>query len=125
MPFQDVYCPVQKITTGPYRHFFGYYDKSPWDAPERTMLALRVSFRDRPPTPEDVAVIGRVHPGNGCRWQPLAETAAWNWQQGTLLQWLPPSYDREIAFNGRERSFCTILIRTPGSTLDASTRRPR
>jgi hypothetical protein len=125
MPIQDVDCRAQKMTTGPYRYFFGYYDKSLWDATGSTLLALRVSSMDRPPTPEDVAVIGRVHLEDGCRWQLLAETAAWNWQQGTMLQWLPPSYDREIAFNGRERSFCTILIRTPGSTLDASTRRPR
>jgi hypothetical protein len=31
----------------------------------------------------------------------LAETSAWYWQQGTMLQWLPSAPDRKVVFNTR------------------------
>jgi hypothetical protein len=103
MPVEERPCPITRLTCGPLMHFFGYYDKSPWDATGRYVLALRVAFMDRPPTPQDLAVIGMVDLKNGGRWRPLAETVAWYWQQGTMLQWLPSAPDRQIIFNTRTR----------------------
>jgi hypothetical protein len=77
MPIVDNPCPITRITAGPLHHFFGYYDKTPWDASGRYILALRVPFNDRPPRPEDIAVIGMLDTQDGYRWQPLAETVAW------------------------------------------------
>jgi len=101
MPIKEQTCPVTRVTERPFLHFFGYYDKSPWDATGRYMLALRVAFMERPPTPEDIAVVGMVDLDDGCPWQPLAETVAWYWQQGTMLQWLPSAPDREVIFTTR------------------------
>jgi hypothetical protein len=56
---------------------------------------------DRPPTPDDIAIIGMVDTQEGNRWHPLAETVAWYWQQGTMLQWLGSAPDRKIIFNSR------------------------
>jgi len=103
MTAEEPWCPVKRATQGPLFHFFGYYDKCPWDASGRYLLAMRVAFMNRPPGPEDIAVIGYVDLENDCRWHPLAETVAWYWQQGTMLQWMPRAPDREIIFNTRTR----------------------
>lgn len=88
---------VHALTKGPQHHFFGYYDKSPWDASGTLLLAARASFMDRPPTPDDPLVIGVIDPSG--EWTPLAETRAWNWQQGCMLQWLENDSRGEIIFN--------------------------
>ena len=38
---------------------------------------------------------------NNDEWIELAETRAWNWQQGCMLQWLPGSQN-EIIWNDRD-----------------------
>ena len=111
MPSEEKLCPVTKATDGPLFHFFGYYDKYPWDASGHYLLSLRVAFMRRPPTPEDIAVIGMVDLRHGKCWRPLAETTAWNWQQGTHLQWLGPTHDCQIVFNLRERDhFASVIL---------------
>jgi len=89
------------VTTGPRHHFFGYYDKPPWDATGRRLLALEVPFMDRAPTPNESALIGMVDLDEGPEFHALAETRAWNWQQGTMLQWVPSAADRLIVSNDR------------------------
>ncbi|MES2461344.1 MAG: hypothetical protein V4671_12240 [Armatimonadota bacterium] len=89
------------VTDGPRFHFFGYYDKSPWDVSGRFLLAQETGFMDRRPGPEDVADIGVVDTQDGNSWRKLSETQAWNWQQGCMLQWVPGSED-EIIFNVRQ-----------------------
>ena len=110
MPIVQRPCPVTRATEGPFHHFFGYYDKCPWDATGRYLLCMRVAFMHRPPGPEDIAVIGIVDLQEGNRWHPLAETTAWNWQQGTHLQWLGSAPDRLIIFNTRERDHFAAVI---------------
>jgi hypothetical protein len=91
-------CPVRAVTSGPRAHFFGYYDKPPWDATGRFLLALEADDLRRMPRPGEKAAVGLIDPDSG-RFQPVAETRAWNWQQGCMLRWLPPASDREIIFN--------------------------
>jgi hypothetical protein len=91
----------QAVTQGPRFHFFGYYDKSPWDVSGRYLLAQETGFMDRRPGPEDVADIGIIDLAEGNRWKKLDETRSWNWQQGCMLQWVPGSED-ELLFNVRE-----------------------
>jgi hypothetical protein len=93
--------PVPRpVTHGDRFHFFGYYDKSPWDASGRFLLAQETDFMDRRPGPDDVADIGIVDIDSGNQWRKLDETRAWNWQQGCMLQWVPGHQD-EIVFNVR------------------------
>ena len=87
------------ITRGPRHHFFGYYDKCCWDAGGRWILGMETDFMDHPPTAEEAATIGLIDTANGNAWKPLAETRAWNWQQGCMLQWVGES--RSIIFNDR------------------------
>jgi len=93
---------AEPVTHGPRFHFFGYYDKSPWDASGRHLLGLETDFMDRPPTPGDAATIGLIDTARGNAWRPLARTFAWNWQQGTMLHWLPSAADRLVTYNCRQ-----------------------
>src|SRR5574337_1815194 len=77
----DVVVP---LTAGPLHHFFGYYEKSPWNASGRYVLAHEAGFNDRPPTATDRVGVGVVAVADGNRFERLSDTAAWNWQQGAM-----------------------------------------
>ena len=79
---------ARALTRGPAHHFFGYYDKSPWDGTGRYVLGMEAGFMNRPPRADDAVAIGLIDTAEGNRWRPLAQTTAWCWQQGTMLQWL-------------------------------------
>jgi hypothetical protein len=87
---------VRAVTSG-HPHFFGYYDKCPWSFDGRRMLACRAPFQDRPPTEQDPLILGVVDLDRR-EFEPFAETTAWCWQQGTMLQWLP---DGSVIYNSR------------------------
>ncbi len=80
-------------------HFFGYYDKCPWNKSGETLLALEADFLDRLPGPQDAARIGAINLSRGGSFHAFAETRAWNWQQGAMLQWLPPKEEFSVIFN--------------------------
>ncbi|NLJ35359.1 MAG: hypothetical protein GX358_03850 [candidate division WS1 bacterium] len=96
------YPECRPLTRGPKHHYFGYYDKFPYDITGRYLLALETDFMDRPPTPDDAARIGIVDLEGDGNFEPLDETRAWNWQQGTHLQWLATAPDRKIIYNIRD-----------------------
>jgi len=56
----EVDRPLESLTRGPRHHFFGYYDKCPWDSTGRYVLALEATILDRPPSAGDAAVVGMV-----------------------------------------------------------------
>ena len=111
MSNQFSYPLARAVTCGPRHHFFGYYDKCPWDASGRYMLGLETTFMDRPPTGEDCATIGLIDLADNNRWQFLDETRAWNWQQGTMLQWLPSDPERLVIYNNRNGDQFVSTIR--------------
>ena len=85
-------------------YFFGYYDLQPYSKDGSKHLAHRVPFADRIPTETDTAELGYIE---NDKFVKIAETTAWNFQQGALLQW----YDEEnIIYNYRdENGFCSII----------------
>lgn len=91
----------EAVTDGDRFHFFGYYDKSPWDASGRCLLALEADFMDRRPGPDDVARVCVIDTQEGNSRRVIGETRAWNWQQGCMLQWLPGAADTAI-YNDRD-----------------------
>ena len=103
MPIVEVPCPIRKVTTGPSWHFFGYYDKTTWDRSGRYLLALQIPSTVRHPTPESTATIGLVDLEDQNRFQPFAQTTAWNWQQGAMVQWLESSSTGQFIYNTRTR----------------------
>ncbi|HEX7272545.1 MAG TPA: hypothetical protein VF420_10385 [Casimicrobiaceae bacterium] len=102
---------IRPVTRGPAHHFFGYYDKCPWNASGTLLLAHEVPFNDRPPGPQDAAKVGIVRLDEGNRYEALAETLAWNWQQGSMLQWHPADPERLIVHNERRAHGLVACVR--------------
>ncbi len=94
----DSRISVKTATFLPKHHFFGYYDKPPWNNTGEKMLALETNFIDRQPTEKDTAYIGLVESSTK-KFKFIGKTNAWNWQQGCMLQWMPPNYDSKIIYN--------------------------
>lgn len=92
---------VVALTQSPRHHFFGYFDIQTCDSTGKYVLAMESDFDDRFPTADDTATIGIVE-WETKRFQPLAETRAWNQQQGCMLHWLPTAPDRKIIYNDRD-----------------------
>ena len=102
---------LRAVTSGPGHHFFGYYDKCPWNASGTLLLAHEACFNDRPPGPDDAATVGVVHLGEGNRYEALASTLAWNWQQGSMLQWHPADPERLVVHNDRRAHRFVACVR--------------
>ena len=94
--------PIRAITRGPKFHWFGYYDKLQFDPSGRYVLGMEVDFEHRSPKPDDSIRLGMVDVQDRDRWIELAQTKAWCWQQGSMLQWLPGS-NTEVIFNDRDQ----------------------
>ena len=102
-------CPVIAETPRSATHFFGYHDLCPWDATNKTLAVLRVDpAQARVPNGADSAEI--------CLWTPdsgeitaIAETRAWNWQQGARQQWLPGP-GRRLIYNRHRAGRLTSVI---------------
>ena len=93
------YPQAVAATRGPRHHFFGYYDKHPWDATGRYLLAMEIGFMGRHPEPGEPLTVGMVDLQDGNRYIPFDTTLAWCWQQGTMLQWVGTAPDREVIYN--------------------------
>jgi hypothetical protein len=91
--------PVKPVTRGPLHHFYGYYDKSPWNASQTLLLAHEADFNDRAPNAGDRVGVGIVHLRDGNRYERLADSHAWNWQQGSMAQWHPADPERLLVHN--------------------------
>ena len=98
---EQIPCRAVRITDGPAHHYFGYYDKTPWDRSGRLLLAMEVPFMDRNPSGGEPQMIGVIDTADGNAWRPLAQSRAWNWQQGCMLRWLPGRPGKAV-FNDRE-----------------------
>jgi len=102
--------PVRAITHGALYHWFGYYEMPCFDAVGQRVLHLGASFEDRPPRPEDTALIGLTDLARDTM-VPLARTWAFNWQQGSMLYWHPQAPDRVVLYNDRVGNvFRTMLL---------------
>lgn len=77
---------------------FGYYNYSPVSADGTKLLGHRIFFEGRDPLPEDKVEIGYFTLTDQ-KWHKLAESSAFNWQQGSMLQWLGPDFNSKIIFN--------------------------
>ena len=88
------------ITQGKH-HFFGYYGIDCWNSTSEYVVCLETDFHERPPGPDDVAGVGIVELATG-EYHRLAETGAFNLQQGSMLHWLPSEPDRKITYNDRQ-----------------------
>ena len=97
------------VAHGPKQHYFGYYDKDPFDTSGRYLLGLECDVIGRLQQPDDRAMIGILDLEQGSEWVPVAETAAWNWQMGCMAEWLPGT-DKTIIYNDRrDGAFVSVI----------------
>lgn len=85
---KPLFLSATAVSAGPKHHWFGYYDKCPWDRTGRYILAMESAFCDRQPNNRDSITVGYVDTFKGNRFVPLDTTLAWCWQQGPMLQWI-------------------------------------
>jgi hypothetical protein len=95
---KNLIVEVQRLTDGAGHYFYGYYDNPSWSGDDRFHLYTKVKFWDRLQIKEDAAELGIIDIQTK-QPIPLAETTAWNFQQGTMLQWHPLAPNDEIIFN--------------------------
>ena len=107
---------VRQLTFGPKNHFFGYIghvQNTPWSGDGRFLLTLRTDFQDHLPDGGEPADIVLLDSQRGYRPTKVAETRAWNPQQGTMFYWNPESPDTQFFFNDRDpesgRVFCVLF----------------
>lgn len=98
-----------------HEYFFGYYDKSPWDASDRYVLCLRAqnTWTDVSPKEKaDILIIDTEKSESDTgRVRKIAETHAWNVQQSCMLQWLGPDFSRRILYNDcRNGKYCSVIL---------------
>lgn len=94
-----------------YEYFFGYYDKSPWDASGRYVICLKAKDTWSSVAPHDPAEILLLDTQNENKPKKIAETKAWNVQQGCMAQWLGPDFCTNIIYNDyRNGQFCSIIL---------------
>ena len=92
-------------------YFFGYYDKSPWDATGRYMLCMRARDTWSEPDPIGEAEILLFDGEDGNAFRVLAKTHTWNVQQGCMAQWLGPDYSSKILYNDlRNGKYCSVIL---------------
>ena len=94
-----------------YEYLFGYYDKSPRDASGRYMLCIRVKNASKEVAPKDEAEIVLIDTENNNKIEVLSKTHTWNVQQGCMLGWLGPNYDKEIIYNDFRKGKYVSVIR--------------
>lgn len=94
-------CPIRRVGDGSRHHFFGYYNKHPWDRSGRYLLAQQVTMFSADLTGKERAQVGFFDLEDEDRFHVVGETSAWNWQMGSQLQWLQGKTDRQIIFNSR------------------------
>ena len=93
-----------------YEYFFGYYDKSPWNSAGDQMLCMRTKrtwVKADSDDPADIVLVNLSDKTLTC----LATTHSWNVQQGCMLQWLGPDFNRHIIYNDfRHGLFCSVIL---------------
>lgn len=93
-----------------YEYFYGYYDKSPWDASDRYMICLKVKQTYKSVAPKEHGIIGVIDTQDGNKFKKIGITRSWNVQQGCMAQWMGPDYCSKILYNDfRNGHYCTVI----------------
>jgi hypothetical protein len=111
-------CKLSFCTPDDKSYWFGYYNYSPISRDGRRMLAHHANFEGRMPNAEDRCSIGYFDLADGC-WHQLATSSAFNWQQGSMLQWLGPDFNTRVIYNDAERShFVSRILSVDSGQLE-------
>lgn len=92
------------------RTFFGFHDKSPWSSDGHRLLGHSIEGAGngsgwRKGEPVEISVF---HGENWTQPTTVSRTRAWNWQQGSQLQWLGDQ--NKIVYNAFRDSVCRAVV---------------
>lgn len=94
-----------------YEYFYGYYDKSPWDATDRYMLCIRVKQAYKSVAPKESGEVVIIDTENNNKVIKIGTTNSWNVQQGCMVQWLGPDFSEKIIYNDfRNGEYCSVIF---------------
>ncbi len=93
-----------------FEYFYGYYDKSPWDADDRYMICLKVKQAYKSVAPAEPGIVGLIDTHDNNRFYEIGMTHSWNVQQGCMAQWLGPDFKSRIIYNDfRDGAYCSVI----------------
>lgn len=94
-----------------FEYYYGYYDKSPWDATDRYMIALKVKQAYKSVAPNEPGVLVLIDTKNKNKVIEIATTNAWNVQQSCMAQWMGPDFKSRIIYNDfRDGKYCSVIF---------------
>ena len=95
-----------------FEYFYGYYDKSPWDASGRYMIAIKVKQAYKSVAPKEPGIVVLVDMENGNKIIEVGKTDSWNVQQSCMAQWLGPDFKSHLIYNDyRDGRYCSIIYK--------------
>lgn len=103
---------VQRVTPKDgFEYYYGYYDKSPWDATGRYMIALRVKQAYKSVAPKERGTVVLIDTRNHNEVIEIGKTDSWNVQQGCMAQWLGPDFQTKLIYNDFSNGqYCSIIF---------------
>ena len=107
----DASIRIRRISPNDGLHYFyGYYDNQAFSADGKKHLCCRTDFFDRIPGRDDICTLGVFDIATG-DWHEFAQTGAFNFQQGSMLQWNPLFPESEVIYNIREGDEYRAVVR--------------
>ena len=93
-----------------YEYFFGYYDKSPWDATDRYMICIKAKQAFKSVAPKEPATVGVIDTSDANKFIQIGVTHSWNVQQSCMAQWMGPDFSTRIIYNDfRNGKYCSVI----------------
>ena len=93
-----------------YEYFYGYYDKSPWDATDRYMICIRVKQTYKNVAPREPGLVCLIDTECNNKLIKIGVTHSWNVQQSCMAQWLGPDFKSRIIYNDyRNNHYCSVI----------------
>lgn len=99
--------------------FCGYYDHSPFNANDESLVLLHSTTQSawKNPSPRSSASILLYDWKNKRVVKSLGQTFAWNWQQGSRAQWIDPETVIYNIYDEREDRFKSRIVNIDGKWL--------
>ena len=114
------YNSIKLISSRNENCFFGYYDKNCVNPINKKILSHNVGNLKKNPINNELAKIG-FYLRNENNFNQISETNAWNFQQGSMLQWIDNDH---IIFNCFNKNYFAKIININTKTNELQTKYP-
>jgi hypothetical protein len=100
-------------------YFFGFHDKSPFSPDNDKLLAHCNLIGNRTVLPGDSSEVGFFSGDDWDTFSPVASTRAWDWQLGSMLQWIGSDGERCVFNDIVDGGIASRIVTTGGSLVKA------